>query len=111
MPKKSEDYQKTKKTIIILFTDYEIENLKGIEKYISRWHISEDEYEQDLAFKRELFLKDKVAIEAAGYDSGIQQGETKKKLEIARNMLKKEISIETIIECTGLTKEEIKEIQ
>ena len=62
-----------------------------------------------------LFLKDKVAIEAAGYDRGIeqgmQQGEAKKKLEIARNLLKKEISIETIIECTGLTKEEIENIQ
>lgn len=27
--------------------------------------ISENEYEQDLAFKRDLFLKDKVAIKAA----------------------------------------------
>ena len=73
--------------------------------------ISEDEYEQDLAFKRELFLKDKVAIEEAGYDKGIKQGIAMEKLEIARNMLKKEISIETIIECTGLTKEEIEKIQ
>ena len=84
MPKKSEDYQKTKKTIIILFTDYEIENLKGIEKYISRWHIREDEYANYILTK---------------------------KLDIARNMLEEKISIETIIKCTGLTKEEIEKIQ
>lgn len=185
--KKSKDYLSTKKTIIILFTDYEVDNLKGIEKYISRWHIredeyanyiltnkldiaiieipkykryrgknkeldawvkfidrpeemnmeevkgnkslqkakellediSEDEYEQDLAFKRHLYQMDKVAIEAAGYDrgkeegiqQGIQQGTAKEKLEIARNMLKQNISIEIIIQCTGLTEREIKEIE
>ena len=41
--KRANDYLKTKKTIIILFTDYELDNLKEIEKYISRWHIREDE--------------------------------------------------------------------
>ena len=50
-----------------------------------------------------------------GYDAGIEQGieqgietgERNKQLEIAKNMLNKNIDIETIISCTGLTKEEI----
>ena len=177
--KRANDYLKTKKTIIILFTDYELDNLKGIEKYISRWHIredeytnyiltrkldiaiieipkyykykgknkdldawvkfidkpeeinmdevkqnkalqkakellediSEDEYEQDLAFKRDLFLMDKVAIEAAGYDKGIQEGIQQEKLEIARTMLKQNVAISDIMTYTGLTKEEIEKIK
>lgn len=36
--------------------------------------ISENEYEQDLAFKRDLFLKDKVAIKATWYDNNLQHG-------------------------------------
>lgn len=42
--KRADDYLKAKRTIIILFTDYELDSLKCIEKYISRWHIREDEY-------------------------------------------------------------------
>lgn len=89
--------------------------------------ISEDEYEQNLAFKRDLFLMDKVAIEAAGYDKGLeagkqagiqegmqqgmQQGISKEKTEIARKMLERNSDIDFIIECTGLTKEEIEKLK
>ena len=73
--------------------------------------ISEDEYEQDLAFKRDLFLMDKVAIEAAGYDKGIQEGIQQEKLEIARTMLKQNVAISDIMTYIGLTKEEIEKIK
>ena len=177
--KKGEKYIKAKKTIIILFTDYEIKGHEKIEKYLSKWQIREEEYkeiiltenleiciielpkyekytsentklnawvkfirkpedismedvnnnealkkakevldeisgdkrEEELAFQRLMYKMDIEATEAAGYDRGIEQGVAMEKLEIARNMLKKEISIETIIECTGLTKEEIEKIQ
>ena len=42
-----------------------------------------------------------------GYESGVEQN----KLEIAKNMLAKKMDIEIISEITGLTKEEIKELQ
>ena len=86
-------------------------------------HISEDEYEQELAFKRDLFLKDKIAIEAAGYDKGLEEGikqgvqqgiqiGTQKGItEIAKRMLAQNKDIEFIIECTGLTKEEIENLR
>ena len=221
--KVSDDYLSSKKTIIILFTNYEINNLKNLEKYMSRWHIredqyanyiltqkldiaiieipkykkykgnnrkldawvkfidepeevnmeeikgdkaleeakkllehiSEDEYEQELAFKRDLFLKDKIAIEAAGYDKGLEEGikqgvqqgiqqgiqqgvqqgiqqgiqqgvqqgiqqgiqqgvqiGTQKGItEVAKRMLAQNKDIEFIIECTGLTKEEIENLR
>ncbi len=42
-----------------------------------------------------------------GYESGVEQN----KLGIAKNMLKENIDIEIISKVTGLTKEEIKELQ
>ena len=41
----SKDYITSQRTIVILFTDYELNNLKEIEKYISKWHIREEEYQ------------------------------------------------------------------
>jgi len=42
-----------------------------------------------------------------GIKEGIEQGEKKKQLEIAKNLLKLEIPVDKIIIATGLTKEEI----
>lgn len=42
-----------------------------------------------------------------GIEQGIQQGEKKAKMETAKKMLEKGIEIDTIIEITGLNKEEI----
>ena len=44
--KQAEDYKKLEKSIIILFTDYELEVLKDIEKYVTQWNIKEKEYNQ-----------------------------------------------------------------
>ena len=46
--KQGEDYEKLEKSVIILFTDYEIENLKNIKKYITQWNIREKEERQVL---------------------------------------------------------------
>ncbi|MCI9435398.1 MAG: hypothetical protein HFI86_09070, partial [Bacilli bacterium] len=42
-----------------------------------------------------------------GFNDGEKSGERNKQLEIAKNMLNKEIDIGLIIELTGLTKEQI----
>ena len=42
-----------------------------------------------------------------GIQEGIQQGETRKALETARKMLVKGLDVTTIMECTGLTAEEV----
>lgn len=41
-----EDYEKLEKSIAILITDYELEGLKKIEKYITKWNIREEEYQK-----------------------------------------------------------------
>lgn len=180
--KLGEKYIKAKRTIIILFTNYEIDGLEEIKKYLSKWHIREDEYrnivlttnlefciielpkydryinedkelskwvkfirnpeeismedmnnneslkkakeelnkisederEEELAFQRLIYKMDQEACEALGYDRGLKAGEEKgkdeEKIEIAKNMLEQNISIETIIKCTGLTKEELEKL-
>lgn len=172
--KLGENYISAKRTIIILFTDYEIKGHEKIEKYLSKWHIREDEYkemiltknleiyiielpkcerytsknkelntwvkfirkpeeldmsdmdneavkkakevldeisgderEEELAFQRLMYKMDIKATEAAGYDKGLEAGKT----EIARKMLERNSDIDFIIECTGLTKEEIEKLK
>lgn len=39
--KETENYEKLEKSIVILFTDYNLEKLKEIEEYITRWNIRE----------------------------------------------------------------------
>ena len=43
-------------------------------------------------------------------EQGEENGERNKSIEIAKKMLKEKIDIETIIKCTGLTKEEIEKL-
>lgn len=41
-----DDYKKLEKSIAILITDYELEGLKEIKKYVTKWNIREDEYQK-----------------------------------------------------------------
>ena len=86
----------------------EIENneaLKNAKKLLEE--ISQSEYEQELAFKRDLYLMDKEAIKAAGYDKGTQE----EKIKIAKKLLKENIDISVIMKVTELTEEEIKDLK
>ena len=46
-----------------------------------------------------------------GIEKGIEEGEKKKQLEIAKSMLMKNLPIEIISDCTGLSREEIKNLR
>ena len=46
-----------------------------------------------------------------GYDKGIDQGKQERNIEIAKNLLKQDLSIEKISQATGLSIEEIRELQ
>ena len=95
----------------------ENENIKKAREELEK--ISDDEYEQELALKREMFLHDMASLkgnayrdgEKAGFEKGEKVGLEKGKIEIAKNMLKDGIDIEIIIKYTGLTKEEIEKLQ
>ena len=44
--KAGKDYENLEKVIVILITDYEIESLKEIKKYETKWNIREEEYQK-----------------------------------------------------------------
>lgn len=44
--KSGEDYNTLEKGIVILIADYELDGLKEIEKYITKWNIREEEYQK-----------------------------------------------------------------
>ena len=76
--------------------------------------ISQDENERYLAELREKYIMDQKAIEGAGYDkgvkAGIEQGKQRNKIEIAKKMKNKKMSIADISEITGLSEDEIKNL-
>ena len=69
--------------------------------------MSEDEKMEKLAELREKAIRDEKAL----YNTGIREGTRETKKKIAKKLISKNMEIEEIIEITGLTEEEIKELQ
>ena len=192
---RGEDYDVLQKTIVILIANFELDNLKEIPKFHTKWQIREEEYrkviltstleihimelpklkrqleknkgkkktkialwsmfllnpenigdedmkenedirkakeelekikqnEKDLRlaelrmkyildqnwFRNSGFREGKKEGMKEGIKEGIKEGEKRKQLEIARKLLSLKMSIDPIIEITGLTEEEIKSI-
>jgi len=181
--KQGQDYEKLHKTIVILIANFEIDIIKDIPKYHTKWEIREeeyskkiltdmleidiieltkltkelnknniskndkvalwakfiinpemigvkemsenedirkaneelekiqdDEYEQYLAHLRLKHIMDTKAVEAYGYDKGIEEGIKQAKKEAILNMYKKKIKIEDICNILTLNKEDVKKI-
>ena len=74
-----------------------------------------DEYEQDMALRREMFLHDQASMKRHAFEegekAGKKAGEHNSKIKIAKNMLKENIDIEIIIKVTELSKEEIEKLK
>ena len=81
--------------------------------------ISDDEREEELVFQRLMYIMDKKAIEAAGFDKGekvgiekgIKQGVKRNTLKIAKELLGENIDISIIAKVTNLPKEEIEKLK
>ena len=184
--KAGQDYNKLQKAIVILISDYNLENLKEIKKYITNWkireednpkciltdmltfyiielnkykkyvknnkniklnswiefiqnpnevncmsnkeikkakevleEISQNEREIYLAELREKYIMDQKAIEDAGYDKGLKAGITQgiksgiaqKQKDIVKKMLNEKFDKNIIHKITGLSVEEINNIE
>lgn len=84
--------------------------------------ISQDEHERWLAKMREKAIMDEIALRKTGYNEGraeglrdgrkegIVEGIKEGKVEIAKILLEKNMSVDEIVEITGLSKEEIEKI-
>ena len=72
--------------------------------------MSEDEYEQDMALRREIYLLDQNSMKAGAYEDGVKYGKKEITIEIAKEMKKANKSVEEIMKFTKLTKEEIEKL-
>ena len=72
--------------------------------------INQNAREKELARLRMKHIMDTKAVQRYGFKEGEKSGIKKGKNEIAKNLLKMGLSIEQIIEATGLTKEELEKI-
>ncbi|MDQ1353769.1 MAG: hypothetical protein QG657_4076, partial [Acidobacteriota bacterium] len=65
--------------------------------------------ELDAYDKKGIYIQDERGRIEYAKEEGRETGKKEKALEIAKTMLSKGIPIDTIVETTGLTKEEIKQ--
>ena len=91
----------------------ENENIKEAKEELDR--ISQDDILRRMAFKAELERMDHAQLmyeaKRDGKAEGKIEGAKEKEIQIAKNLLKLNVEIETIINATGLTKEEIEKLK
>ena len=95
-------------------------------EYLSQDEQAREEYDNYIQSKIDMQMKIDYAEERGiskgisqglsrgrkeGKEEGIKYGERKQKIKIVKNMLKSNLSIETIMDVTGATKKEIEEIE
>ena len=120
---KNEDEIKKNQYMIMLDLDKkELENMpkdKIVDKYITnvtivnndpefQKYMSEEEDKRKI--QNSLLSEAKEEGYTSGINDGISKGENKKSIEIAKNMLNKNMSIENISDITGLSIEEINKL-
>ena len=66
--------------------------------------------ERRLAFLRDKAIRDEKSMREAGKKEGTEEGERKKQIEIAKELLKMGMKIEEIERATKLTKEQIEKL-
>ena len=117
--KNEEEIKKNQYMIMLDLDKKELENMPKddiVDKYITNVTIVNDNPEFQKYMSEE---EDKKKIQNSllseaketGYTSGINDGISKEKVSIAKNMLNKNISIEDISDITGLSIEEIENIK
>ena len=78
-------------------------------KELERLAMNPEEKEMyDLRMKA---IRDEMNIRESGYIDGLAEGEKSKSIEIAKNMLKKQMKVQDIIDITGLSSEEIETLK
>ena len=88
--------------------DMENENIKEAKEKFDE--LQNDEIERELAFRRQMSIMDRKAYHDTAYNDGFREGTKNSIIEIAKKMKLKGISIEEIVEFTGLSKEEIEKL-
>ncbi len=120
--KNEEEIKKNQYMIMLDLDKKELKNMpkdKIVDKYITNVTIVNDnpefqkymsEEEDKRKIQNSLLSEVKENGYTSGINDGISKGENKKSIEIAKNMLKKNMSIEDISDITGLSIEEINKL-
>ena len=120
--KNEEEIKKNQYMIMLDLDKKELKNMpkdKIVDKYITNVTIVNDdpefqkymsEEEDKKKIQNSLLSEAKENGYTSGINDGISKGENKKSIEIAKNMLKKNMSIEDISDITGLSIEEINKL-
>ena len=120
--KNEEEIKKNQYMIMLDLDKKGLENMpkdKIVDKYITNVTIVNDdpefqkymsEEEDKRKIQNSLLSEAKETGYTSGINDGISKGENKKSIEIAKNMLKKNMSIEDISDITGLSIEEINKL-
>ncbi len=87
----------------------EIEEVKMAKEELDK--IRQNKREERLAELRQKYIMDQNAIEEYGYDRGKEEGIKENRLEIAKKMLEQNATIEFVVTCTGLTKEQVEKLR
>ena len=120
--KNKEEIKKNQYMIMLDLDKKELENMpkdKIVDKYITnvtivnndpefQKYMSEEEDKRKI--QNSLLSEAKEEGYTSGINDGISKGENKKSIEIAKNMLNKNMSIEDISDITGLSIEEINKL-
>ena len=73
--------------------------------------MSQDEHERYLAELRQKYIMDQKAIADRGLEKGLEKGIERGIEQVAKNMLKKGVEIDFIMEVTNLSKEKIESLK
>ena len=77
--------------------------------------MSGDEGERHASQQREMYLQNEAAINKErfeqGLKKGLERGQKKEKIEIAKNAIKMNLDVQSIAKLTGLTENEIKDLK
>ena len=89
-----------------------MEENKNIKKAIDELEqVSGNARLRRIAELKEKYIRDEQSSIEYAQDEGFRQGEKKEKIEIAKNLLQKKMSIQDIVEVTGLSIEEIEKLK
>ena len=73
--------------------------------------ISQDEQKRQVYEAREKARRDHNQMMKEATERGLEIGEKRKKIEIAKNLIKMGLSVDMIVQGTGLSEEQVKELQ
>ena len=109
--KEKEYYEKYKSILIFSFDEDEFKKLKDSDKYMKKIKEDVEKLNNDTEFYQWMTdEEDRKMMQNSAKKEGREEGAKEKEISIVRNMKKKKYPIEDIKEITGLSIEEINEI-